>query len=406
MGNELTLDRVYKASYVLNDVVRTTDLLHAPKIKPGVDLYIKTENLQVTGSFKVRGAYYKISQLSPEEKARGVVACSAGNHAQGVALAAKKNNIKAVICLPDGAPISKVEATRSYGAEICLVEGVYDDAYNKALQLRDEMGYTFIHPFNDPDVIAGQGTIALELAKQLPDMDAVIVPVGGGGLIAGVAYTLKNLNPNIKIYGVQSSGAASMYDSVREKQILTLPSVKTIADGIAVKQPGDLTYDICCKYVDEIATVSDDEISAAILKLMEKHKLVSEGAGAVAVAAVMFDKFDLQGKKVVSLLSGGNIDVTILSRVISRGLMMSGRRCKLTIEVADKPGELSRVTSIFAQQGANVISALHERSNEAGTITGCNLRVTLETRDFEHIESIRQALQDAGLTVRKEIHYA
>ena len=401
MGNELTLDRVYKASYVLNDVVRTTDLLHAPKIKPGVDLYIKTENLQVTGSFKVRGAYYKISQLSPEEKARGVVACSAGNHAQGVALAAKKNNIKAVICLPDGAPISKVEATRSYGAEICLVEGVYDDAYNKALQLRDEMGYTFIHPFNDPDVIAGQGTIALELAKQIPNMDAVVVPIGGGGLIAGVAYTLKSLNPNIKIYGVQAAGAASMYESIRQKQILTLPSVKTIADGIAVKQPGDLTYELISKYVDDIATVSDDEISAAILKVMEKHKLVAEGAGAVAIAAVMFDKFDLKDKKVVCLLSGGNIDVTILSRVISRGLIMSGRRTKFAIEVADKPGELSRVTQIIAKQGANVISSLHERSS-GSSITGCNIRVTLETRDFEHINTIKQALQDAGYNIVKE----
>ena len=402
MNNELTLDRVYKASYVLNDVVRTTDLLPAPKIKPGVELYLKTENLQVTGSFKVRGAYYKMSRLSPEEKARGVVACSAGNHAQGVALAAKKNNIKAVICLPDGAPISKVEATRSYGAEICLVEGVYDDAYRKAQELRDEMGYTFIHPFDDPDVIAGQGTIALELAKQIPDMVAVIVPIGGGGLIAGVAYTLKNLNPNIKIYGVQAAGAPSMYDSIRQQQILTLGSVKTIADGIAVKQPGSLTYDIVSNYVDEIATVSDDEISAAILKLMEKHKLVTEGAGAVAVAAVMFDKFDLDGKKVVSLLSGGNIDVTILSRVIARGLLMSGRRCKFLVEVADKPGELSRVTDIIAKAGANIISSLHERSNNEGSITGCNIRMTLETRDFEHIEEIYTALQNAGYHIRKE----
>ena len=402
MGNELTLDRVYKASYILNDVVRTTDLIPAPKIKPGVELYLKTENLQVTGSFKVRGAYYKISQLSPEEKARGVVACSAGNHAQGVALGAKKNNIKAVICLPDGAPISKVEATRSYGAEICLVPGVYDDAYNKALQLRDEKGYTFIHPFNDPDVIAGQGTIGLELAKQIPNMDAVVVPIGGGGLIAGVAYTLKSLNPNIKIYGVQAAGAASMYESIRQKQILTLPSVKTIADGIAVKQPGDLTFDLISKYVDEIATVSDDEISAAILKVMEKHKLVAEGAGAVAVAAVMFDKFDLKDKKVVCLLSGGNIDVTILSRVISRGLMTSGRRTKFAVEVADKPGELSKVTSIIAKQGANIISSLHERSSGSSSITGCHIRVTLETRDFEHVESIQNALQEAGYHIVKE----
>ena len=402
MGNELTLDRVYKASYILNDVVRTTDLIPAPKIKPGVELYLKTENLQVTGSFKVRGAYYKISQLSPEEKARVVVACSAGNHAQGVALGAKKNNIKAVICLPDGAPISKVEATRSYGAEICLVPGVYDDAYNKALQLRDEKGYTFIHPFNDPDVIAGQGTIGLELAKQIPNMDAVVVPIGGGGLIAGVAYTLKSLNPNIKIYGVQAAGAASMYESIRQKQILTLPSVKTIADGIAVKQPGDLTFDLISKYVDEIATVSDDEISAAILKVMEKHKLVAEGAGAVAVAAVMFDKFDLKDKKVVCLLSGGNIDVTILSRVISRGLMTSGRRTKFAVEVADKPGELSKVTSIIAKQGANIISSLHERSSGSSSITGCHIRVTLETRDFEHVESIQNALQEAGYHIVKE----
>ena len=401
MGNELTLDRVYKASYVLNDVVRTTDLLPAPKIKPGVELYLKTENLQVTGSFKVRGAYYKMSRLSAEEKARGVVACSAGNHAQGVALAAKKNNIKAVICLPDGAPISKVEATRSYGAESCLVEGVYDDAYRKAQSLRDEMGYTFIHPFDDPDVIAGQGTIGLELSKQIPDMDAVVVPIGGGGLIAGVAYTLKNLNPNIKIYGVQAAGAPSMYNSMRDKQILTLPSVKTIADGIAVKQPGSLTYDICSNYVDEIATVTDDEISAAILTLMEKHKLVTEGAGAVAVAAVMFDKFDLKGKKVVSLLSGGNIDVTILSRVISRGLLMSGRRCKLTIEVADKPGELSRVTNIIAKEGGNIISSLHERGGDS-SITGCNIRITMETRDYAHVESITNALQEAGYIIRKE----
>lgn len=269
----LTLDHVYKANYILRSVVRQTDVLYAPKLKPGTELYLKTENLQVTGSFKVRGAYYKMSQLTQEERERGVIACSAGNHAQGVALAAQKNGIKAVICLPDGAPISKVEATRSYGAEICLVEGVYDDAYQKAQQLRDEKGYTFIHPFDDPDVIAGQGTIALELAEQVPDMDAVIVPIGGGGLISGIAYTLKNLNPNVKIYGVQASGAPSMLNSIHDAHIETLDSVFTIADGIAVKQPGSITYDLCSKYVDEIVTVTDDEISAAILALMEQHKL-------------------------------------------------------------------------------------------------------------------------------------
>lgn len=393
----LTLDHVYKANYILRSVVRQTDVLYAPKLKPGTELYLKTENLQVTGSFKVRGAYYKMSQLAQEERERGVIACSAGNHAQGVALAAQKNGIKAVICLPDGAPISKVEATRSYGAEICLVEGVYDDAYQKAQQLRDEKGYTFIHPFDDPDVIAGQGTIALELAEQVPDMDAVIVPIGGGGLISGIAYTLKNLNPNVKIYGVQASGAPSMLNSIHDAHIETLDSVFTIADGIAVKQPGSITYDLCSKYVDEIVTVTDDEISAAILALMEQHKLVTEGAGAVAVAAAMFGKMDLTGKKTVCLLSGGNIDVTILSRVITRGLLMSGRSCQLNIELVDKPGQLMKVSRIIAEQGGNVTAVHHEHSNEGSDVNGCYLRLTLETKNFEHIEKIKNALTNVGI---------
>ena len=393
---QVTLDNVYKARYILREVVRPTDVIYAPKLKPGAEIYLKTENLQVTGSFKIRGAYYKISTLSDEEKKRGVIACSAGNHAQGVALAAKRNGIKAVICLPDGAPISKVEATKSYGAEICLVEGVYDDAYNKALELRDEKGYTFIHPFDDPDVIAGQGTIALELAEQVPDMDAVIVPIGGGGLISGIAYTIKNLNPKVKVYGVQAAGAPSMYNSVHDKHIEELDSVFTIADGIAVKKPGDITYDICSKYVDEIVTVTDDEISAAILALMEQQKLVTEGAGAVAVAAAMFGKVDLKGKKTVCLLSGGNIDVTILSRVITRGLIMSGRSCQLTIELVDKPGQLLAVSRIIAEHGGNVTAVHHEHSNEGSDVNGCYLRVSLETRNFEHIDAIKKALGDAG----------
>ena len=395
----LALDHVYKANYILRSVVRQTDVLYAPKLKPGTELYLKTENLQVTGSFKVRGAYYKMSQLTQEERERGVIACSAGNHAQGVALAAQKNGIKAVICLPDGAPISKVEATRSYGAEICLVEGVYDDAYQKAQQLRDEKGYTFIHPFDDPDVIAGQGTIALELAEQVPDMDAVIVPIGGGGLISGIAYTLKNLNPNVKIYGVQASGAPSMLNSIHDAHIETLDSVFTIADGIAVKQPGSITYEICSKYVDEIVTVTDDEISAAILALMEQHKLVTEGAGAVAVAAAMFGKMDLTGKKTVCLLSGGNIDVTILSRVITRGLLMSGRSCQLNIELVDKPGQLMKVARIIAEQGGNVTAVHHEHSNEGSDVNGCYLRLTLETKNFEHIEKIKNALKEVGIKI-------
>ena len=392
----LTIDNVYRASNALKGVVRKTDVIYAPKLCKGCDLYLKTENLQITGSFKVRGAYYKMTKLNDEEKARGVIACSAGNHAQGVALAAQKNGIKAVICLPDGAPISKVEATKSYGAEVCLVEGVYDDAYNRALQLRDEKGYTFIHPFNDEDVIAGQGTIALELIDQIENLDAVLVPIGGGGLISGVAYTLKTINPKIKVYGVQASGAPSMKKSVADGQIEELPSVSTIADGIAVKKPGDLTFELCKKYVDEIVTVTDDEISAAILALMEQHTLVTEGAGAVAVAAAMFHKVDLQGKKAVCVCSGGNIDVTILSRVIKRGLLMSGRSCQLMIELMDKPGQLKNVSRIIADLGGNVTSVHHERANEGSDVNGCYLRIILETRNYEHIAQIKQALTDYG----------
>ena len=397
--DQLTLDSVYKAKYVLKDVIRPTNVIPAPKLRPGTDLYLKTENLQVTGAFKIRGAYYKISQLSEEERQKGVVACSAGNHAQGVALAAQRYGIKAVICLPDGAPISKVEATRSYGAEICLVEGVYDDAYQKALSLRDEEGYTFIHPFDDPAVIAGQGTIALELAEQVPDLDAIIVPIGGGGLISGIAYTMKSLNPNVKIYGVQAAGAPSMMNSIRDSRIETLESVVTIADGIAVKQPGELTYELCSRYVDEIVTVTDDEISAAILALMEQHKLVTEGAGAVAVAAAMFGKVDLEGKKTVCLLSGGNIDVTILSRVITRGLVMSGRSCQLTIELVDKPGQLLAVSRIIAEHGGNVTAVNYEPSKAGSDVNGCYIRIAMETRNFDHIRAIRQALTENGLKI-------
>ncbi len=392
----VTLDNVYRASQVLKPVVRKTDIIYAPKLRADAEIYLKTENLQVTGSFKVRGAYYKMSRLTPEEKARGVVACSAGNHAQGVALAARENGIKAVICLPDGAPISKIEATKSYGAEVCLVPGVYDDAYNKALSLRDEEGYTFIHPFNDEYVIAGQGTIALEIIDQLPSLDAVIVPIGGGGLISGIAYTIKSINPDVKVYGVQAAGAPSMYKSVKDGAIEELEKVSTIADGIAVKKPGDLTYEICSKYVDDIVTVTDDEISAAILALMEQQKLVTEGAGAVSVAAAMFGKVDIKGKKVVCLLSGGNIDVTILSRVIKRGLLMSGRSCQLMIELVDKPGQLKDVARIIADLGGNVTSVHHERANEGSDVNGCYLRIILETKNYEHIEEIKRALIAEG----------
>lgn len=395
----LTLDKIYHASYVLKNVIRQTDMIHAPKICPDANIYLKTENLQITGSFKVRGAYYKISQLSDEEKAKGVVACSAGNHAQGVALAAQKNGIKATICLPDGAPISKVEATRSYGAEICLVPGVYDDAYQKALSLRDEKGYTLIHPFDDEYVIAGQGSIGLEIIDQLPNLDAVVVPVGGGGLISGVAFALKSLNPNIKVYGVQASGAPSMVQSLEHDEIVCLDKVATIADGIKVKEPGVNTFEYCRQYVDQIVTVTDDEVSSAILALIEQHKLIAEGAGAVAVAAVMFDKLPIKGKNVVCLVSGGNIDVTILSRVIKRGLLKSGRSDTMTIQLEDKPGQLKGVAAILADMGGNVISIHHERASEDSDITDCLLRIVMETRNREHIQQIRKVLTDAGFKI-------
>ncbi len=398
----ITLDKVYHAKYVLKQVIRETDVIQAPKINPDANIWLKTENLQITGSFKVRGAYYKMSCLSEEEKSKGVIACSAGNHAQGVALAAAKNGIKSIICLPDGAPISKVEATKSYGAEVCLVKGVYDDAYKEALRQRDEMGYTFIHPFDDEFVIAGQGTIGLELIEQIPDMDAVIVPIGGGGLISGVAFAIKSLNPNIKIYGVQATGAPSMYNAVRDGKIETLSGVSTIADGIAVKAPGETTFELVSQYVDEIVTVTDDEISAAILALMEQQKLVTEGAGAVAVAAAMFNKVPVKGKKVVCLLSGGNIDVTILSKVIKRGLLMSGRNITLTIELLDKPGQLFEVSRIIAELGGNVISIHHERANEGSAVNGCYLRLVLETRNYEHIEAIKNALISNGFKLTND----
>lgn len=388
----MKLDKIYHAAYTLKDVIHKTDLLPAPNIFPNEKVYLKAENLQVTGSFKVRGAYYKISQLSQEAKEKGVIACSAGNHAQGVALAAKKNNINSIICIPDGAPISKVEATRSYGAKVELVKGVYDDAYNRAIEIQKETGMTFIHPFNDKEVIAGQGTIGLEILEQLEDVEVVIVPIGGGGLISGIAFAIKSLKPDCKIYGVQSSGAASMFSSLKEDQICELQNVCTISDGIAVKKPGDVTFDLCRKYVDEVVTVSDDEVSCAILALIENQKLISEGAGAVSVAAAMFNKIDIRNKKTVCVVSGGNIDVTILSRVISRGLLKGGRSAKFTINLMDKPGQLVDVSTIIANLGGNVIAVHHDRGGEGTDLNSCTLSLEVETRDHVHIKEIREAL--------------
>ena len=392
----LTLDKIFHASIALKPIIRETAVVRANGLAPDCQLYLKPENLQNTGSFKIRGSGYKIANLSDEEKARGVIACSAGNHAQGVALAATKCGISSLICLPDSAPISKVEATKGYGAQVCLVNGCYDDAYQKALEIRDEMGYTFVHPFDDEDVIAGQGTIGLEILNELDDVDAVIVPIGGGGLISGIACAVKAMNPRTKVYGVQAAGAASMFNSVKAGKIECLPGVSTIADGIAVKQPGVNTFELVNKYVDDIALVTEDEISSAILALIEKQKMIAEGAGAVSVAAAMHNKFDLKGKRVVSVVSGGNIDVTSLSRVIERGLIKSGRSSQLLIELIDKPGQLMDVSRIIAQCGGNVTAVHHERGGDTESINGCYLRVSMETRNYEHVQQIAQALKTAG----------
>lgn len=398
----VTLDKVYHAAFVLKDVARKTDLIEAPTLSKDSTIYLKTENLQVTGSFKLRGAYYKISQLSAEEKARGIIACSAGNHAQGVALAAAKNGIKSTVCMPDGAPISKVENTKRLGAEVCLVKGTYDDAHDYAVELQEKTGATFIHPYDDDEVIAGQGTIGLEILDQLSDVDAVIVPIGGGGLISGVAFAIKNLNPRVKVYGVQAAGAPSMFNAKQNHRLETLSGVSTFADGIAVKTPGTTTFEMVEKYVDAIVTVSEDEIAAAILALIEKQKLITEGAGAVSVAAAMFHKLPIAGQKVACVLSGGNIDVNILSRVITRGLVMSGRNTSLMIALEDKPGQLQQVSEIIAACGGNVVSVYHDHGDTNMAISSCFLKLGLETRDHLQIMEIKQALTNAGFKLVTE----
>ena len=398
----LTIDKIFQASVALKPIIRETPVARANGIASHCQLYLKPENLQNTGSFKLRGSGYKIANLSDEEKARGVIACSAGNHAQGVALAATKCGISSLICLPDSAPISKVEATKGYGAQVCLVNGCYDDAYQKALEIRDEKGYTFVHPFDDEDVIAGQGTVGLEILSQLPDVEAIVVPIGGGGLISGVAFAVKSVNPAVKVYGVQAAGAASMYNAYHDHRYETLDQVDTFADGIAVKTPGENTYELIQRYVDDIVTVSEDEIAAAILALMENQKLVAEGAGATPVAAALFGKLPIAGKKTVCLISGGNIDVNILSRVITRGLIMSGRKTNLMIALEDKPGQLTRVSEIISGLGANVVSVQYDLADPNMTVTSCFLKLGLETRDAAQIEAIKKALAAEGFKLVSE----
>ena len=397
----VTLEKIKDAARVLNGNIRETDLIFSPTINPKSKIFLKCENLQVTGSFKIRGAFYKISQLSQAEREKGVVACSAGNHAQGVALSAQKNNIKSSIFIPSIAPLSKIEATKKYGAEVHLIDGVYDDAYEAAVKYYKESGAVFVHPFDDELVIAGQGTIGLELLRQLPELDAVIVPIGGGGLIGGVAACIKNINPRCKVYGVQAKGAPSMVNALELHELHTLDKVSTVADGIAVKTPGSLTFELCEKYVDDIVTVEEDEIATAILTLIEQQKLISEGAGAVSVAAAMFNKLPIENQNVACVVSGGNIDVTILSRVINRGLLTSGRLSDLTIELLDKPGQLKDVATIIADLGANVVKVRHNPGGKNTDINGCYLKVSMETRNHEHLSEIKKALEAKGYKIIK-----
>lgn len=397
----VALEQIHNAARVLNGNIRETDLIYAPNIVPDSKIYLKCENLQVTGSFKIRGAFYKISQLSQEERNKGVVACSAGNHAQGVAVSAQKNNIKSTIFIPSIAPLSKIEATKSYGAEVKLIDGVYDDAYEAAVRYYKESGAVFVHPFDDELVIAGQGTIGLELLRQLPELDAVIVPIGGGGLIAGIATCIKNINPRCKVYGVQAQGAPSMVNAMELHELHTLDRVSTVADGIAVKTPGSLTFDLCEKYVDDIVTVTEDEIATAILTLIEQQKLIAEGAGAVSVAAAMFNKLPIKGQNIACVVSGGNIDVSILSRVINRGLLTAGRLSELTIELLDKPGQLKEIATIIADLGANVVRVHHNPGGKNTDINGCYLKVSMETRNHEHLTEIKKVMETRGYKIIK-----
>ena len=395
----ISMAMLHDAQRVLKPVINRTPVIPTKGLVPGCAFYLKADCLQKTGAFKLRGAYYKIATLSDEEKARGVIACSAGNHAQGVAFAARDMGIKATICIPEGAPISKIEATRSYGANVVLVPGVYDDAYAEAVRLRDEQGLTFIHPFNDYSIMAGQGTIGLEILEQLPDVDMIFVPIGGGGLIAGLAYAVKNLRPQCRIIGVQAAGAPSMAESLKEGKIITLSSVDTVADGIKVKTPGDLTFDMCREYVDEVVTVSEGEIASAILTVLEKQKLVAEGAGAVGIAAAMYGKVDLQGKTVCALLSGGNVDVTMLERIITRGLAKAGRTANFATVLPDQPKTLATLLNIMSDMGVNVLEVNHERGNLKAPVGSCVVHLLVETRDAAHVQEIYETLRAQGYPI-------
>lgn len=394
-----TLDHVKEAKASFPSWVQHTRLL--PVQIPGCEAqsYVKTECLQRTGAFKVRGAYNCMRMLTEEQKAAGVIASSAGNHAQGVALAAREMGIKATIVMPKAAPLSKVSATRALGAEVVLHGDIYDDAYAKALELEKETGATFIHPYNDPMVIAGQGTISLEILEDLPDVDVILVPVGGGGLAAGVAMAAKSINPLVRVYGVEPSGAASMKKAFQMGRPAPLDRVKSFADGVTVRTVGQNSYELCRKYLDGILTVDDDDTAAAVLWMIEKHKIVMEGAGALPVAALMNSALDFSGKKVVAVVSGGNIDVNTISRIIERGLVKTGRRVTLATTVQDRPGHLSRLLEAVAGQGVNVLSINHDRNASRLELGEAHVELLLETNDRDHIKRVMTELTALGYDV-------
>ena len=398
---KVTIDDIRKAQDTIKDIVKRTDILESTKLSllTNANIYYKCENLQKTGSFKVRGACNKIANLTEEEKSKGVIASSAGNHAQGVALGAKMNNIEATIVMPSTAPLAKVTATKSYGANVVLEGLVYDDAYAKAVEIQKETGATFLHPFNDKYVIAGQGTIGLEIFEQMNNkVDTILCPIGGGGIISGIATAAKALNPNVKIVGVQTANIPSMYESMKSGKVTTAFKSTSIADGISVKTVGKLTFNIAKDLLDEVVLVQEDEIAEAVLFLMENQKVVAEGSGAVTTAAILTGKYKpKENENVVLIISGGNIDVNTLNRIVVKGLINSGRRFSFITEIKDKPGGLAELTRILSNLDANIITANLSSTKAIGELSA---QMTMETFDHEHIEKIKKAVSEAGFNIK------
>lgn len=397
----LTLNDILEARERIRDICVNTKLIYSSDFSKecGNEVYIKPENLQITGAFKLRGALNKISKLTEEQRKRGLIASSAGNHAQGVAYSANRLGIKATIVMPKTTPLIKVQATREYGSNVILKGEYYDEAYLEAKRLEKEKGYIFIHPFDDIEIMAGQGTIALEILEELKDADAILVPIGGGGLISGIAVAAKSVNPNIKVIGVEPEGAKAMKISIGEDKLVNLPAVDTIADGGAVKKPGHIAFDIIREYVDEIITVDDFELMEAVFILLEKHKLVVEATGALTIAALKNLKF--KGKKVVSLVSGGNIDVVTMASMLNRGLLLRGRIFCFSVKLKDTPGQLLKISEILARLGANVIRLEHDQFKAIDRLKHAVLEITVETNGREHIDEITQELNREGYNVDK-----